>query len=47
MSWSEVCQAASQFEPLLERDWPDYFAEMNGMPTRIVTALSTSRIAVL
>lgn len=31
LSWSQVCDTAAKFEPLLSSDWPDYCTEMKGM----------------
>ena len=31
LSWSQACDTAAKFEPLLSKDWPDYCAEMKGM----------------
>ena len=31
LSWSQACDTAAKFEPLLSEDWPDYCTEMKGM----------------
>lgn len=30
LSWSEVCDVAAKFEPMLQRNWPQYCEEMRG-----------------
>lgn len=30
LSWSEVCDTAAKFEPVLQKGWPQYCEEMRG-----------------
>lgn len=31
LSWTQVCDTAAKFEPLLSNNWPGYCTEMKGM----------------
>lgn len=43
LSWSEVCDTAAKFEPLLRREWKGYCGEMEGMLGRFRRSLRISR----
>lgn len=30
LSWDEVCREAKKFRPMLFRNWPQYFEEIDG-----------------